>query len=45
MTGERYRLLRHLHANPEVSVSALARHLGRHFRRVLADVHALEAAA
>nr|WP_294508014.1 MarR family transcriptional regulator [uncultured Rhodopila sp.] len=44
MTGERYRLLRHLHAHPEVSVSALARHLGRHLRRVQADVRALEEA-
>ena len=38
MTGERYRLLRHLHAQPEPSVSALARHLGRHLRRVQEDV-------
>ncbi len=44
MTGERYRLLRHLHTHPEPSVSALARHLGRHLRRVQADVHALEKA-
>jgi predicted transcriptional regulator len=42
MTGERYRLLRHLHAQPEPSVSALARHLGRHLRRVQEDVRALE---
>jgi predicted transcriptional regulator len=44
MTGERYRLLRHLHAHPEPSVSALARSLGRQFRRVHADVSALEGA-
>jgi predicted transcriptional regulator len=44
LTGERYRLLRHLHAHPEPSVSALARHLGRHLRRVQADVQALEKA-
>lgn len=44
MTGERYRLLRHLHAHPEPSISALARGLGRHLRRVQADVHALEEA-
>jgi predicted transcriptional regulator len=44
MTGERYRLLRHLHAQPEPSVSALARHLGRHLRRVQEDVRALEQA-
>nr|WP_294521325.1 hypothetical protein [uncultured Rhodopila sp.] len=36
MTGERYRLLRHLHAHPEASVSSLARHLGRHLRRLQA---------
>ena len=42
LTGERYRLLRHLHAHPEPSVSALARSLGRQFRRVHADVKALE---
>jgi predicted transcriptional regulator len=42
MTGERYRLLRHLHAQPEQSVSALARHLGRHLRRVQEDVRVLE---
>ena len=44
LTGERYRLLRHLRAHPEPSVSALARSLGRHLRRVQADVRALEAA-
>jgi predicted transcriptional regulator len=44
LTGERYRLLRHLHAHPEPSVSALARSLGRQFRRVHADVAALEGA-
>ncbi len=42
LTGERYRLLRHVHAFPEPSVSALARSLGRHLRRVQADVRALE---
>ena len=42
MTGERYRLLRHLHAQPEASVSALARHLGRHLRRVQEDLRILE---
>ena len=42
MTGERYRVLRHLHAHPEPSVSALARALGRQYRRVHADVAALE---
>ena len=44
MTGERYRLLRHLHSHPEPSVSALARALGRQYRRVHADVAALEGA-
>jgi predicted transcriptional regulator len=42
MTGERYRLLRHLHGHPEPSVSALARALGRQYRRVHAEVAALE---
>ncbi|MBN9560628.1 MAG: MarR family transcriptional regulator [Alphaproteobacteria bacterium] len=44
LTGERYRLLRHLHAHPEPSVSALARSLGRQYRRVHDDVSALEGA-
>jgi predicted transcriptional regulator len=44
LTGERYRLLRHLHAHPEPSVSSLARSLGRQYRRVHADVVALETA-
>ncbi len=44
LTGERYRLLKHVHAHPEPSISALARSLGRHYRRVHADVAALEAA-
>jgi predicted transcriptional regulator len=42
LTGERFRLLKHLHMTPEPSVSALARSLGRQFRRVHADVTALE---
>ena len=44
LTGERYRLLRHLHAQPMPSVNALAGALGRQYRRVHADVVALEAA-
>jgi predicted transcriptional regulator len=44
MTGERYRLLRHIHAQPEASVAGLARALGRQYRRVHADVAALEQA-
>ena len=44
LTGERMRLLRHLHAHPEPSVSSLARSLDRQYRRVHADVTALEEA-
>ena len=44
LTGQRFRMLRHLHAHPEPSVSALARSLGRAWRRVHADVAALEGA-
>lgn len=44
MTGERHRLLRHVHRHPEPSVSALARALHRQYRRVHADVAALEEA-
>ncbi len=44
LSGKRYRLLRHLHAHPQPSVSALARSLGRQYRRVHADVAALEQA-
>ena len=44
LTGERYRLLRHVHAQPAPSVSALARALGRGYRRVHEDVAALERA-
>jgi predicted transcriptional regulator len=42
MTGERYRLLRHVHKHPEPSVSALACALRGQYRRVHADVGALE---
>ncbi len=44
LTGERYRLLRHLHARPETSVNALAKALGRQYRRVHEDVTVLERA-
>jgi len=44
LTGERYRLLRHLHAHPERSVNALALSLGRQYRRVHDDVTVLERA-
>lgn len=42
LTGERYRLLRHVHAHPEKSVNALARALHRQYRRVHEDVTLLE---
>jgi len=42
MIGERYRLLRHLHAHPEPSVSVLARAFCRQYRRFRADVAASE---
>lgn len=44
LTGERYRLLRHLHSHPEKSVNALARALHRQYRRVHEDVTVLERA-
>jgi predicted transcriptional regulator len=44
LTGERYRLLRHLHAHPERSINALALALGRQYRRVHEDVTILERA-
>lgn len=44
LTGERYRLLRHLHAHPEKSVNAFAQSLSRQYRRVHEDVTVLEAA-
>lgn len=44
LTGERYRLLRHLHGHPAPSVSALTKAHGRQYRRVHADVAALESA-
>jgi predicted transcriptional regulator len=44
LTGERYRLLRHLHAHPEKSVNARAQSLRRHYRRVHEDVSVLERA-
>lgn len=43
MTEKRYELLRHLHRRPAVSIRALARDLGRDFKRVHEDVAALEA--
>jgi predicted transcriptional regulator len=44
LTGERYRLLRHVHAHPARSVNALAQDLRRQYRRVHEDVRILEAA-
>lgn len=44
LTGERYRLLRHLHAHPARSVNALAQSLRRQYRRVHDDVTILERA-
>ncbi len=43
MTDKRYELLRRLHKTPAVSIRALARDLGRDFKRVHEDVKALEA--
>jgi len=41
MTDKRHELLRHLHAHPTASIRALARDLGRDYKRVHADVAAL----
>lgn len=43
MTERRYELLRHLHRKPAASIRALARELGRDFKRVHEDVGALTA--
>jgi predicted transcriptional regulator len=43
MTDRRYELLRHLHGHPATSIRALARDLGRDYKRVHDDVAALEA--
>lgn len=43
MTEKRYELLRHLHRHPAPSIRALARDLGRDFKRVHEDVTVLEA--
>ncbi len=44
MTPKRFALIRHLHRSPERSVAALARSLGRDYKRVHEDVEALVAA-
>jgi predicted transcriptional regulator len=41
MTGKRLELLRYLHKNPQASIAALARALGRDYRRVHEDVEIL----
>ena len=43
MTDKRHELLRHLHDHPTPSVRALARALGRDYKRVYEDVQALRA--
>ena len=43
MTEKRFELLRHLHRFPAASVAALARSLGRDYKRVHEDVEALSA--
>jgi len=45
MTGERFRLLRHLHGHPKPSVSALARALGRQYVGALEQAGLLERSA
>ncbi|WP_395652195.1 hypothetical protein [Brevundimonas sp.] len=44
LTPKRLTLLRHLHAHPAASIAALARDLGRDYKRVHEDVEALSAA-
>lgn len=44
MTTKRFELLRQLHREPAASVAALARQLGRDYKRVHADVEVLAAA-
>jgi predicted transcriptional regulator len=44
LTGKRLELLRHLHRSPAPSIAALARSLGRDYKRVHEDVEVLVAA-
>ena len=44
MTAKRLELLRHLHRQPQTSISALAKSLGRDYRRVHEDVEILSQA-
>jgi predicted transcriptional regulator len=41
MTANRLELLRHVHRNPQKSILALSKELGRDYRRVHEDVEAL----
>jgi predicted transcriptional regulator len=43
MTDKRHELLRHLHQHPASGIRALARALGRDYKRVYEDVRALTA--
>jgi predicted transcriptional regulator len=43
MTDKRYELLRHLHDHPAASIRALARDVGRDYKRVHEDLTALAA--
>jgi predicted transcriptional regulator len=44
LTPKRYELLQHVHKHPEQSIRALARALGRDYKRVHEDVKALSGA-
>jgi predicted transcriptional regulator len=44
LTPRRFELLQHLHRSPEPTIRALARALGRDFKRVYEDVRLLEQA-
>ncbi len=44
LSGKRLELLRHLHARPAASIAALARALGRDYKRVYEDVEILSLA-
>jgi predicted transcriptional regulator len=44
LSGKRLELLRHVHARPAASIAALARALGRDYKRVHEDVEVLSAA-
>jgi predicted transcriptional regulator len=44
LTPKRYELLQHVHKHPEQSIRALARALGRDYKRVHEDVKALSEA-